>query len=49
MEQAAKLLKTKAYSVSQVSKKVGFKNQLHFSNSFKKRYGISPTKYMLDC
>lgn len=42
MEQALKLLMTGKFKVNEVSKKVGYKNQLHFSSEFKKYYGKSP-------
>jgi AraC-like DNA-binding protein len=33
------------YKIKDVAKKVGYKNQLHFSNEFKKFYGVSPKNY----
>lgn len=43
--QAAELLKKKDITVTQVAYTVGFSSQTHFSSSFKKMYGISPTEY----
>lgn len=45
MTRAKLLLKTDHYKIKDVAKKVGYKNQLHFSNEFKKFYGVSPKNY----
>ena len=46
MEKAMELLKSGEYKVGEVSNKVGYPNQLHFSSEFKKYYGSSPLKYL---
>jgi len=45
MENASLLLKSGSYRVNEVAKKVGYSNQLHFSNEFKRFYGDSPSSY----
>ena len=45
LEQAARLLQEGNVNVTQVAYAVGFNNQTHFSNVFKKHYGVSPTAY----
>jgi AraC-like DNA-binding protein len=45
MSNAALLLKSGSYKVNEVSQKVGYSNQLHFSNEFKHYYGLSPINY----
>ncbi len=46
MEKAAVLISTGVYKINEVGKMVGYPNQLHFSNEFKKYYGVSPSKYI---
>jgi AraC-like DNA-binding protein len=46
MKNAAVFLRTGIYRVHEVGQKVGFSNQLHFSNEFKKFFGVSPLNYM---
>ena len=46
MDKAVLLLKSGFFNVKEVSEKVGYKNQLHFSNEFKKIYGKSPINYV---
>jgi signal transduction histidine kinase/ligand-binding sensor domain-containing protein/DNA-binding response OmpR family regulator len=46
LKKAAELLREKKMNVSQIAYAVGFANQTHFSTSFKKFYGLSPTAYM---
>lgn len=46
MERAKKMLLTGRYKVKEVGKFVGYKNQLHFSNEFKKYTGMSPLQYI---
>lgn len=46
LKQAALLLKDKKMNISQVAYVVGFTNHTHFSTSFKKFYGVSPTDYI---
>ncbi|MDR2813221.1 MAG: response regulator [Prevotellaceae bacterium] len=46
LKQAGELLKSKKYSISQVSDAVGFASFTYFSVSFKEFYGVSPREYM---
>lgn len=48
MKQAAKLLKEKKLSISEVAYAVGYNNLSHFSSTFKETFGISPKEYMTD-
>ncbi len=45
MSKAAELLKTSDLSIKDISLKVGYPNQLHFSRAFKNIYGQSPRSY----
>lgn len=45
MEKAAELLKITELPVGEISRQVGYPNQLHFSRAFKNFYGISPRTY----
>jgi len=44
MEHAKQLLAEQALTVSEVSERIGYKNQRHFSTAFKKKYGFSPSE-----
>lgn len=46
MERAVILLETGEFKIKEVSKMVGYTNQLHFSNEFSKYYGKSPINYI---
>ncbi len=46
IEKACILLETNRYKVKDVAGMVGYKNQLHFSNEFKKHMKVSPLIYM---
>ena len=46
LKQAAILLKEKKINITQIGYAVGFTNQTHFSTTFKKIYGVSPTEYV---
>lgn len=46
MEYARRMLKTKKYNVSEVSLEVGYSTASHFIAAFKKKFGITPKKYM---
>jgi AraC-like DNA-binding protein len=46
MKNAGLLLKTGAYRIADVGKKVGYPDQLHFSSEFRKFYGLSPLNYV---
>jgi AraC-like DNA-binding protein len=39
-------LRSKLYTVSEVSEKSGFCDVKYFSKTFKKHYGVSPGKFM---
>ncbi|MFZ2538778.1 MAG: AraC family transcriptional regulator [Oscillospiraceae bacterium] len=45
MTKAANLLKTTDYSILQVALSTGFKDLSHFSNIFKKFFGVCPSNY----
>ena len=45
MGKAAEFLKTSGMPVGEISAKVGYPNQLHFSRAFKNVYGMSPRLY----
>lgn len=45
MTKAAELLKLTRLSIGDISKAVGYDNQLHFSRAFKNIYGISPREW----
>lgn len=40
------LILTTNYSLSEVAERCGFENVYYFSNAFKKKFGISPSKYI---
>ncbi len=46
LELARKLLLSKAYSVKEVSYQVGYSAPTHFVVAFKKKFGITPKKYI---
>ena len=46
MEYARRMLNTKKYNVSEVSYEVGYSTPSHFIAAFKKKFGITPKKYM---
>lgn len=46
IEKAKRLLGTGLYSASAVCEMIGYENYSHFSSLFKKKVGISPSKYM---
>lgn len=46
MRKAARLLLSKADSVSQISLMVGFDDHSYFSKSFKKQFGVTPSEYL---
>lgn len=45
LNRAKELLKTKRYSIAEVSTRVGFADPKYFSTSFKKEFGIPPSQY----
>lgn len=46
MEKAKTLLSSKEYKVSQVGYELGYSNLSHFSEAFKKQFGVLPTQYI---
>lgn len=45
MIKATELLRLTKMSIGDISKAVGYENQLHFSRAFKKIYNISPREW----
>lgn len=45
LRKAARLIQNKVDSVSQIALLIGFSDYSHFSKSFKKHFGVSPTRY----
>lgn len=45
MTKACELLETTNHSIGDISQKVGYPSQLHFSRAFKKVYGVSPREW----
>ncbi|WP_353120464.1 AraC family transcriptional regulator [Myroides odoratus] len=43
MEHAKTLLADQTLNISEISDRIGYKNQRHFSTAFKKKYGVSPS------
>lgn len=48
MQEAARLLKTKHLSISEVGYQLGFTNLSHFSRVFEQHIGMKPKKYSMD-
>lgn len=48
MDVARKLLETGEYNVNEVGLKVGYSTASHFIAAFKKKYGTTPKKYILE-
>ena len=46
LNRAAQLLKEKHYNVSEIADMTGFSTLSHFSTSFKKQFGVSPSEYV---
>ena len=46
MKEAKKLLETRKYSVSEVGYNVGYSNLSHFTENFKKHFGINPKAFL---
>lgn len=46
MNEASILLKSKRYTVSEVSDMMGFSDPKYFTDTFKKYYGVPPNTYM---
>lgn len=45
LKRAADLLNQKAATVTEIAYMVGFQNPAHFATSFKKEFGVTPSKY----
>ncbi|MBT3254644.1 MAG: response regulator [Candidatus Marinimicrobia bacterium] len=45
LKRAANLLEQHVATVTEIAYMVGFQNPAHFATSFKKQYGVSPSKY----
>ncbi len=45
LKRAANLLEQHSGNVTEIAYMVGFQNPAHFATSFKKQYGVSPSKY----
>lgn len=45
INEAKHLLKTNKYTIGEISKRVGYVDNLYFSRIFKKKVGVSPNKY----
>jgi AraC-like DNA-binding protein len=48
MKRAAMLLTQSDMNINEISELVGFADRSHFSKSFTKHFGISPTQYQKD-
>ena len=48
IEKAKKMLKSNAYSITEISMMCGFSSHSHFTYTFKKKTGMSPTEYRID-
>jgi len=46
LQRAAKLLEASAGNVSEIALEVGFSNPSHFTESFRKHFGCTPTQYL---
>ncbi len=47
MEYARKLLDSRMYNVNEVGNKIGYSTASHFIAAFKKKFGITPKKYLM--
>jgi len=48
LNRGAQLLLTREYTIGEISDKIGFGTQSHFSNLFKKQFGMSPREYLAE-
>lgn len=49
IEKAKKMLKANDCTITEISMQCGFSSHSHFTSTFKKRAGISPTEYRSNC
>ncbi|MEH2406599.1 helix-turn-helix transcriptional regulator [Nostoc sp.] len=49
LEQAHQLLETGEMKVSEVGQKIGFASRNHFAAAFRKKFGINPKQYLMQC
>ena len=47
LDQARTLLDTKKYQVNEVASQIGYSNTSHFIAAFRKKFGITPKKYLM--
>jgi len=47
IEKAKKMLKAKDYTITEISMLCGFSSHSHFTSTFKKKTGLSPTEYRM--
>src|SRR5690606_15584573 len=47
LEYARKLLDSGSYNVNEVGLKIGYSTSSHFISAFKKKFGITPKKYLM--
>lgn len=48
LEKAKKMLKMKNYSITEISMLCGFSSHSHFTSTFRKKTGMSPTEYRME-
>ena len=48
MEYARRLLDSGSYNVNEVGLKIGYSTASHFIAAFKKKFGTTPKKYLLE-
>lgn len=48
IEKAQKMLKATKYTITEISMMCGFSSHSHFTSTFKKKTGVSPTEYRID-
>ena len=46
MKEAATMLRSKKYTVAEVSDQMGYSDPKYFTDVFKKHYGMTPSAYM---
>ena len=46
LNRAAQLIRTREFTIGEISDQTGFGTQSHFSNSFRKHFGMSPREYI---